>query len=336
MATLSATRVNDYAFTVTGDLTDLFHTNRRVIMGAASVYTYSKIWKSVYSSPSTTVYINDDGDNDTVPAALDEVAISIGTKEMPNHIHDINEGEGGSSEFRMIMEYVDTDTITITPGAYLLYGTGGINRVMYNNTDLTFDFGPGGSNVASTALPTSGNIYLYLDESVCIAQRSQELTAGCFVANTTAPTWNDANRQWLNGNDRCVWGIPTDSSANIFPFAQNGSRVDYFANGSTPAINYDIRNSYSNTANADFTNYANIPDFSSMAMVVNTSKSCQEMYLKSGSYYKLLVFAFVGVTAFPSWYLTIPTAPGGAFVLQCSAAGTVYLSSSGYILPMGM
>lgn len=227
MSFLNATYLSVNSFTVAEDITALAHCGRRAILDLNGSYVVSSIWKSVYGAPNTTVYLEES----IATSALGRVAFGPGaraTQQLPNHYHSNVEGDGSQFECRMEMEYNSTASIKIKPGAYMLYSSdGSIDRVMYNNAELTFTFGSGGSNAGSDALPTSGMIYLFLDESVCKAQASRALVAGCFIGLTTAPTFSNTKKQWLNSNDRCVWGIPTDSSANIRLFYQDKTKIDY-------------------------------------------------------------------------------------------------------------
>ncbi len=225
---IAATRADDGSFKIAGaDLTPEFHCRRRVILNLGGVYVVSTVWKSSYASPDTTVYL----DEEVVTSALTQVEFGIGvdpTHQFPNHNHSNVEGDGSHREQRMEMEWADSDTIKIHPGAYLLYSSDGkINRMMYNDTELTFNFGSGGSNSASTDLNADDIHYLSLDESVCKAQRSRKLTAGCFINHTAEPSKNNAKMQWLNGNDRNIWAINTNDSSQVREFVQSGRKVTY-------------------------------------------------------------------------------------------------------------
>ncbi len=233
---------NTDSLKITGvDVTDSFHCGRAIILDLDGSYAVSRIWKSAVSGSDTLVYI----ETTEVTSDLLQVGLGVGARseqQLPNHCHSKIEGDGGQSESRMIMAYKDADEIYIGPGAYMLYSSdGAIDRVMYNDETLTFQFGSGGSNSGSSAIPTSGKLYLYLDESVCKAQRSRKLTAGCFIAVTTAPgALSETKKQRLNGSDRCIWAVPTNSSAEIIPFFQAGNRVDIFSNTNDIASTYAL------------------------------------------------------------------------------------------------
>lgn len=244
---LTASYIDSDSFRIAGvDLTIAFHCGRRVILNLDGTYVESFVWKSEYTGGNTDVSIEEA----IITSDLTQVEFGIGigtTHQFPNHNHSNVEGDGGHREQRIIMEYVDSDTIKIHPGAYLLYSSDGkINRTMYNDTELTFDFGSGGSNASSDDLTADDIHYLSLDESVCKAQRSRKLTAGCFINHTAEPSKNNAKKQWLNENDRTIWAIPTNSSSEIRKFAQNAIEIAYrdTANLYDIAYNVDIDASF--------------------------------------------------------------------------------------------
>ncbi len=339
MTFLAATKVDGYSFTVAGDIEDLAHCGRRVIMDASGTYVVSNVWYSVYSSPNTTVHIEEN----VCPVGLNQAAFGVGARELqqlPNHQHSNVEGDGGFIESRMEMEYDDSDEITILPGAYMLYSSDGKrDRVMYNDAELTFQFGSGGSNASSDDLTASDIHYLSLDESVCKAQRSRKLTAGCFINHTAEPTFSDTKKQWLNGNDRNIWAIPTNSSSEIFPFVQIGKNIYYFEHETTTdLVNADIDTSW-----LSYT--ANIPVFSQLAyfwfMWGGSVASAAYLFTKPTSFgtteYSILTY-IDGDTEHISGNAHIVTDSNQSFDLKASASSTLmaYFQSSGFTLGGGL
>jgi len=85
-----------------------------------------------------------------------------------------------------------------------------------------------GSPVASTWY------YLYLDYSEITS--GTEIVAGKLIWSTTAPSWNGTYKQWMNGDDRCVFAMITNGTPNNLPdFSHDGGDLvsmvmstDYF------------------------------------------------------------------------------------------------------------
>jgi len=110
--------------------------------------------------------------------------------------------------------------ITIGPGTYHHNGTTLQN--VYWNSDITFTVGSGGSNAASEDLGASEWHYIYLDDSAIVTQGAALIDAGCFLNNTTAPTWSDTKHGWYSGSDRCIFGFYSDSDSDIRLFLHDG------------------------------------------------------------------------------------------------------------------
>lgn len=114
----------------------------------------------------------------------------------------------------------DADEIYINAGAYYLDGAW-----RRWNSQITFQFGSGGSNGGSTDLGPSDWFYLYLDHSTIGADTV--LVASDFIALTTEPTWSNTNHGWYNGDDRCIFAVRTDGSSNILGFVHDGELVQF-------------------------------------------------------------------------------------------------------------
>lgn len=156
-------------------------------------------------------------------------------------------------------EYKDTDEIYINPGRYEHNGTS--QQIVYWNSQLTFQFGAGGSNGDSSALAASDWFYLYVDDSAVVTLGAALLTASEFVAVTTAPTWSNTKHGWYNGNDRCIAAFRTNSSSQVLSFWHDGG--EYF--------DYDVSmadRAYAAVGTANWENVtATVPSFCSLAEV---------------------------------------------------------------------
>ena len=154
--------------------------------------------------------------------------------------------------------YKDTDEIYINPGRYEHNGTS--QQMAYWNSQLTFQFGPGGSNAGSSALAASDWYYLYIDDSAVVSLGAALLTAAEFVAVTTAPTYSVTKHGWYNGSDRCIGAFLTNASSQIVEFYHDGGEQVFFA---------DEQGSITHTATSwtdvDLSDY--VPGFSTKADV---------------------------------------------------------------------
>ncbi|MFV1975491.1 MAG: hypothetical protein ACC651_07055, partial [Candidatus Scalindua sp.] len=79
--------------------------------------------------------------------------------------------------------YKDSDEIYINGGTYLHKGT--TDQIVYWNSQLTFQFGSGGSNSDSVDLAVNDWFYVYLDDTAIVAANTSILTASELVANIT-------------------------------------------------------------------------------------------------------------------------------------------------------
>jgi hypothetical protein len=118
--------------------------------------------------------------------------------------------------------YSDADTITISGFRYHHNGT--VEQCVKNDTDLTFDFGSGGSNAASTDLSGSGWQYLYFDDSAIVSNGTNVITAAEIMNSGDVPAWDADQLGWygqgaINASteDRC-FGALYISSGDILDF----------------------------------------------------------------------------------------------------------------------
>lgn len=70
--------------------------------------------------------------------------------------------------------------------------------------------------------------YLYLDYSAITS--GAVITASELIWSITEPVWSAAHRQWMNGDDRCIFAVRTDGSSNILAFWHSGD-MSYLATG---------------------------------------------------------------------------------------------------------
>jgi len=139
-------------------------------------------------------------------------------------------------------EYKDTDEIYINPGRYEHNGTS--QQMVYWNSQLTFQFGAGGSNAGSSALAASDWFYLYIDDSAVVTLGTALLTEAEFVAVTTAPTWSNSKHGYYNGNDRCIGWFITNSSSQIIEFTHSGGERLSFSSAFTDRASANITTSF--------------------------------------------------------------------------------------------
>lgn len=113
----------------------------------------------------------------------------------------------------------DVDTITIGPGRYHLLGTAQGENIYKWDSDITFDFGPGGSNANSEPLDVSEWHYLYIDDS-SLSNSTSALVAANFMNDTNAPVWNASEGGWYHsgGNDRCIGAFYSNASSQLDEF----------------------------------------------------------------------------------------------------------------------
>jgi len=104
-------------------------------------------------------------------------------------------------------------TVLVGAGAYMCK-----DKYCYWSNQLTSN--AIGSPIADTWY------YLYLDYSAIAS--GIPVTASELIWSTTAPTWNNTYRQWMNGDDRCIFAVRANSTPdNILEFFQDGDLVTY-------------------------------------------------------------------------------------------------------------
>jgi hypothetical protein len=101
------------------------------------------------------------------------------------------------------------------------YHIGTLEQMLELNANLTFTFGPAGSNPASESIAALTNdwSYLYIDNS---SLSGLVLTAANFLNSTTEPTLNVAKQGYYNGLDLCIGAFWWDGTNVIHPFVNHG------------------------------------------------------------------------------------------------------------------
>jgi len=115
---------------------------------------------------------------------------------------------------------VDTNTITIGPGAYYLYGKGWC----YWTSDITFDFGSGGSNAGSSDLTASEYHHIAIDYSS--ASAAGVLVAANFInreASAVTPAYSGTKGGvYQDTDDRVIFSVRTNASSQVEEFYHDG------------------------------------------------------------------------------------------------------------------
>ncbi len=220
---MDATYVNTTDFSVSGDYTTWLTRGTAVELTQTAGNAYSRVQSSTYSGGLTTVTL----EAAVVVATL--TAIDTGPavgpdNSFPYHSHPRLEGHGGPLGFnaiqRMEFTYKDADEVYINPGAYYIQNNANDpGLTFWSNAILTFAF---------SGLGASEMHYVYADYSAIVAENFGEVDETCFFNSDTAPTWDDDRQGWYSTDDLCIWGIPTNSASEIYPFKQVGKEIIYF------------------------------------------------------------------------------------------------------------
>lgn len=232
--------------------------------------------------------------------------------------------------------FKDTDEIYINPGRYEHNGTS--QQMVYWNSQLTFQFGAGGSNGSSSALAASDWFYLYIDDSAVVTLGAALLTASEFVAVTTAPTYSVTKHGWYNGNDRCVGAFRTNASSQIVGFYHDGGEYFNYASDVADMDGQDIDTTY--TAQA-----LTLPDFGAGARAGITIISLPGS-VSAYAYWRVggssdaghRVGATVGTYGRASSNLTVSVDSSQQIEVKYDTGGnnTMDIYTHGYYFPRGM
>lgn len=113
-------------------------------------------------------------------------------------------------------------TIALKSARYHHNGTA--EQIIKWDVDLTFTFGPAGSNAGSSALGTSQWQYINIDDS---ALSGDTITAARLINSTTIPVYQDSKLAYYNGNDRCIGAFWINSSGEIEKFYHEGDLIHW-------------------------------------------------------------------------------------------------------------
>lgn len=121
------------------------------------------------------------------------------------------------------------------------------DKLCYWGDEITTD--------AITSPVASTRYYLYLDYSAITSGTA--ITSDELIWSTTAPTWSDTYRAWMNGNDRCIMGVITNSGpSNIYEFFHDGGDTVFWSAEAYSEIAGDVDSTFED---ADFSGH--VPGF---------------------------------------------------------------------------
>jgi hypothetical protein len=140
-----------------------------------------------------------------------------------NHTHGTFDWTTGFFT-RTKFEYVGVGRITLEGARYHHNGTS--EQIVEWDNDITYDFGPLGSNAGSSSMASNQWHYLYLDDSAIVLAGTSTITASELINSTTAPVWVPSKLGWYNSLDRCIGAFRTQSgSGNLRIFWHDGDRL---------------------------------------------------------------------------------------------------------------
>lgn len=230
--------------------------------------------------------------------------------------------------------------ILVEPFYYHHDGTS--EQILYNDAELTFVVGPGGSNGDSAALGNNEWHYIYIDDSAVVTAATDVVTETELINNTTAPTYNASKHGWYNGNDRCIFAFLTDGTADIIEFFHDGNLV-LFADQITSRAKADL-----DTTWTDIT--LDIPGFATRAQVtfvtggVSSGAGDSTMYWRTNGQTGTtghIIFSPQYYADDPSFhYNTLPVITDTSQIIEvkCARSATDELGAytDGWFLPIGM
>ena len=269
------------------------------------------------------------------PIKADTIAnFCVYTEQNAEHVMRALWGYVNRPQFR----WKDADEIYIGSGHYE-HGGSTRQRVVWWNSELTYKFGPAGSNGSSVALGNNEWHYLYIDDSAVNSLASNELTAAEFVSNTTAPAWDADNFGWYTGNDRCIGAFRTGATANIIEFYHDGGDFVQYAD---LILNYDAGKPSDTWTDVTLT----IPGF--------CTRACISMFCDAASQAPIMQVRTNGQTGavgHKGWIVAVGGHYGGTVVRNimtdssqiievrwatASADNTISVETDGWYFPKGM
>lgn len=221
-------------FTTPGTLTSTFPVGQRVKATVSAGTIYGTVSNSTAggSPVVTTVTVTwDSGSLDSGLSAVWTGIINVNNTSFPTKtlVGTVIPGYVSRSK----ITYKDTDEIYLDPAVYHHQGTS--EQIVYWDSQLTFQFGSGGTNEDSSDLAVSDWYYVYLDDSAIVTAGTNVITASEIVAVTTEPSWSAAKHGWYNGNDRCIFAVKTNGSSQVEQFYHDGDLVLYDTHYATVA-----------------------------------------------------------------------------------------------------
>lgn len=228
----------------------------------------------------------------------------------------------GQAFHRSMFEYNDADQIDVGAAMYMCK-----DKYCFWTSILT--------SIAIAAPAINTWYYLYLDYSAITG--GTEITNVELIWSTSTPTWNGTYRQWLNGDDRCIFAVRTDGSSNILEFFHVDDLIQF---ADEIVVESDT---LLTTTFADATAFT-MPDFARMALAwarwsysdVSTSLHWRTNGQAGTAGHTL---CHVGSSVTSTVAVFSPVTDSGhiiEFKEALSAANTYYLNQSGWYLPTGM
>ena len=227
--------------------------------------------------------------------------------------------------------YKDADEIYIK--AFAIHHQGTSEQIVYSDSQLTFQFGSGGSNSSSDDLANNDWFYVYIDDSAVSSGGDAIISASELIDLTEEPVWDNSKHAWVgqtDSNDRCIGAVYTDGSAQIREFYQAGRYVTF--------ADYIATNISATSIGAAWGTYATlvIPKFTTMANI---------SALRSSTSYDLMWKTY-GASATTGHYLiwtyrkfnapaTVITDSSQRVDLYSTGTQNITIYTDGYWLPDG-
>ena len=151
-----------------------------------------------------------------------DVGTGSGQVSQGDHVHATTEFATVGFVNRTIASWASITSIDLTGARY--HHDGSTEQIVGWGSDITFTFGPAGSNPNSSSLGTEVWQYLYIDDSAII---SSTLTDAQLVNRLEAPDWTPSKLGWYRGNDRCIGAFYVNLSGEIDRFSQTAEKITW-------------------------------------------------------------------------------------------------------------
>ena len=142
--------------------------------------------------------------------------------------------------------YSDADQITVGAAMYMCK-----DKYCYWTSTLT--------SIATGAAGGADWWYYYLDYSEITS--GTEIVTAKIIWSTTEPAWNDTYRQWMNGDDRCIFAVNVQADNTIYKFYHSGESVFWDAEV-TELDGVDIDDTFT-----DIDLVSSMPKFSTLGII---------------------------------------------------------------------